>query len=85
MSGEEDSDEHDRETLKDSNEVEDSRQRGQAEKKTVRAPPGGKDSVELEWRDWVALSIAFLETVLLPMVVIIVVVAVIAILFTLHP
>ena len=85
MSGEGDSDEHDRETQKDSREVEDSGQRGQAEKKTARAPQAGKDIVELEWRDWVALSIAFLETVLLPMVVIIVVVAVIAILFTLHP
>jgi uncharacterized membrane protein YdfJ with MMPL/SSD domain len=40
-----------------------------------------KTTTNLEWRDWVALTIASLETILLPAVAIIVVLMVLAILF----
>jgi hypothetical protein len=38
-------------------------------------------TINLDWRDWIALTIASLETILLPAVTIIVILVVLAILF----
>jgi len=43
------------------------------------------ETVELEWRDWVALLIASLQTILLPLVVFAVVLIIATTLFVFHP
>jgi hypothetical protein len=45
-------------------------------------PLEGENQIKLDWRDMIALSIATLETVLLPVVIFIAVLFVFAILFT---
>lgn len=47
----------------------------------VEAEQKADVAVHLEWRDWIALAIASLETILLPVVAIVVVLIVLAILF----
>jgi len=46
-----------------------------------KAEQKGDTTVHLDWRDWVALTIASMETILLPAIVLVVVMIVLAILF----
>jgi hypothetical protein len=47
----------------------------------VEAERQGDTTIHLEWRDWVALTIASLETILLPAVAIIAILIILVILF----
>lgn len=57
-----------------------SRESGAVSEK-VEAEREGDAAIHLEWRDWVALTIASLETILLPAVAIVAVFIILAILF----
>jgi hypothetical protein len=48
-----------------------------------KAKPGGNGdtTIHLQWRDWIALTIASLETILLPAVAIVVVLAILILAF----
>ncbi len=63
--------------------TEDEDERDSSREATDRSAETTQDEreIHLDWRDYVALSIASLETFLLPMVVFIVVIVVLAILF----
>jgi hypothetical protein len=41
---------------------------------------GNDEKIKLEWRDWIALTIASLETILLPIVIVVVVLVIFAVL-----
>jgi hypothetical protein len=47
----------------------------------VQTKREGDATIHLEWRDWIALTIASLETILLPAVAIVAVLIILAILF----